>query len=81
MATGAQVCEYLRPNGGWVISGDEFEGIQFYEAEPFTIEEFEAAKPLTDAAILSRELEKENAKKQLLARLGITEEEAKLLLS
>lgn len=81
MATGAQICEFLRPEGGWVISGDSFEGVQFFEAEPFTAEEFEQAAELADAAIAAKELAKENAKKDLLERLGITEEEAKLLLS
>lgn len=40
--TGTQVLEFLIPQGGWIISGDEYEGITFLQCEPITKEEFEA---------------------------------------
>jgi hypothetical protein len=84
MTTGAQVLSFLIPNGGWVISGDDYEGIEFIEAKPITKKEFEdgfeayeaaKAEEATNAAL------KAEAKAGLLARLGITAEEAEFLLS
>ena len=40
MARGYEVLTMLIPNGGWTITGDDFEGIQFIEAEPITKKEF-----------------------------------------
>jgi hypothetical protein len=42
MATGADVLGMLIPTGGWVITGDDFDGIQFIEAKPITKAQFEA---------------------------------------
>jgi len=36
MAKGFEVLSMLIPNGGWVISGNEYEGIEFLECEPIT---------------------------------------------
>lgn len=77
----AEIVSFLRPNGGWVIQGDEYEGITFIEAQPFTKAEFEATKPKVEAAKTKLEAEKQAKKQALLDRLGITEEEARLLLS
>lgn len=88
MATRQEVIGYLRPNGGLAQSGDTYEGIQFFEAEPFTKEEYEAAFDIVDALKEEQKIKEEadkaeaKIKKQaLLDKLGITEEEAKLLLS
>ena len=42
MATGADVLAMLIPTGGWIISGNDYEGITFLECEPITQAQFEA---------------------------------------
>lgn len=82
MAKGAEICEYLRPNGGWVMYGNDFEGVEFIEAEPFTKEEFEAAKPLVDAQLAKKAQEladKKAAAEAKLAALGLTADDLKAL--
>ena len=81
MAQGYQVLQMLIPNGGWVISGDEFEGIQFLECEPITKEEFETGFAQWDTFKAQQDADKAQAKAALLDRLGITAEEAALLLA
>jgi hypothetical protein len=80
MATGAEVLSMLIPTGGWVITGDEYEGIQFIEAEPITKAEFEAGFAQYDAWKAEEEAKAAEAKASVLERLGITEEEARLIL-
>ena len=81
MATGSEVLAMLIPTGGWVIAGDDFEGIQFIEAEPITKAKFEAGFAKVDAWKTQQEATKAAEKTALLTKLGITEAEAKLLLS
>jgi len=81
MATGADVLSMLIPTGGWVITGDDFEGIQFLEAKPITKAQFNAGFAKVDAYKAEQDAAKETAKAALLDRLGITADEAKLLLS
>lgn len=81
MATGAQVLSMLIPSGGWIINGDEYEGIEFIEAEPITKAAFEAGFAQFDAWKAEQDLAAANAKAALLDRLGITADEARLLLS
>ena len=81
MARGFEVLEMLIPTGGWVIVGDTWDGIQFIEAEPITKAEFEAGFAAVDAWKAQQEAAKAAEKTALLAKLGITDDEAKLLLS
>ena len=81
MAKGVDVITYLRPEGGWVISGDDFEGIQFIECEPFTKKEFEDAFAKYDGLIAKQEAEKQAAKNEILAKIGLTAEEVSTLLA
>jgi len=81
MATGAEVLNMLIPTGGWVITGDEYEGIKFLEAEPITKTEFEAGFAQYDARKTEQDATQAAAKTALLEKLGITEDEAKLLLA
>ena len=81
MATGADVLKMLIPTGGWVISGDDYEGISFIEANPITKADFEAGFAQYDALKAAKDAENAEKKAALLDRLGITDEEAKLLLS
>ena len=80
MATGAEVLCMLQPKGGWVIYGNEYEGIQFLECEPITKAQFEAGFAQYDAWKTEQEAAKTAAKQALLDKLGITQEEAQLLL-
>ena len=81
MATGGEVLSMLLPNGGWYISGDEYEGIQFLECEPITKAEFQAGFPQYDAWKAQQDTKAAADKTALLTRLGLTADEAKLLLS
>jgi hypothetical protein len=82
MATIADVLTMLIPNGGYIASGDTFEGIQFLECEPITKAQFTAGfaqwdawKAEQDAATLTAKATAE-AK---LAALGLTADDLKAL--
>ena len=81
MARGNEVLEMLIPQGGWIISGDDYDSIQFLECEPITKAEFEAGFAQYDAWKAEQDSKAAADKAALLAKLGITADEAKLLLS
>ena len=81
MAEHYEVLRMLIPNGGYVQTGTEFEGIEFIDCEPITKKQYEDGFAQYDAWLLQQETEKAAAKAALLDRLGITAEEAQLLLS
>ena len=81
MATIQDVLGMLIPNGGYVARGDEYEGIEFLECEPITKAEFEAGFAQYDAWKAEQEAKAAADKAALLAKLGITADEARLLLS
>lgn len=81
MATSSEVMSMVYPDGGWVAVGEEFEGIQFLECAPITKTAYNKAALEYDAWKLKVKTDKETAKAALLVKLGITAEEAKLLLS
>lgn len=81
MAKSYEVLEMLIPTGGWIITGDDFVGIQFIECEPITKTQFEAGFAQYDAWKAEQDAKAETDKAALLAKLGITADEAKLLLS
>jgi hypothetical protein len=81
MATSSDVLNMLIPNGGWYLSGNDYEGIQFLECEPISKADFEAGFAQYDAWKAEQDLAKAAQKAALLDRLGITEDEAKLLLA
>ena len=80
MATGSDVLTMLIPNGGWVISGNEYIGITFLECEPITEKQFLDGFFQYDAWKAEQDATTAAAKAALLAKLGITEDEAALLL-
>jgi hypothetical protein len=80
MARGNQVLGMLIPQGGWIIVGNDYEGITFLECEPITKAQFEAGFAQYDAWKAQQEADKAAARAALFARLGITAEEAALLL-
>jgi len=78
-----EVMEYLRPNGGWVQRGSEYEGIEFLECEPFTKKEYTDAFSVVATAKAKTEADKVAAKQSAqakLAALGLTEEEVASIL-
>jgi hypothetical protein len=81
MITGGNVLAMLIPTGGWYIAGNEYENIQFLECDPITKEEFEAGFAKYEAWKAEEDAKKVADKAALLDRLGITSEEARLLLS
>jgi hypothetical protein len=81
MAESYEVLKFLRPEGGYAQIGTEYEGISFIECEPFTKAEYEAAFAQYDIWKAEQDAAKAAQKAALLDRLGITEDEAKLLLA
>ena len=81
MATGGQVLRMLIPNGGWVITGNDYEGIKFLSCEPITKKQFTDGFAKFDAWQAEQDAAQAATKIALLKRLGITADEVKLLLS
>jgi hypothetical protein len=82
MATGAEVLEMLLPAGGWILTGDDFDGITWVDDRPrCTKAEYEAGFAKYDAWKADQDTNAVADKAALLAKLGITADEAKLLLS
>ncbi len=82
MIKGNDVLAMLRPNGGWIMRGNEYEGITFVECEPLTKEEFEAGfaqyetwKAEQDSAVLATK----TAAEAKLEALGLTTDDLKAL--
>lgn len=78
MATHSDVVAFLRPNGGYVAYGLDYEGIQFLDCEPFTQKEYEAGFAKYDKWIIEQEKSKQTAKETAqakLAALGLTVED------
>lgn len=78
----AEVIKFLRPEGGFIVRGNTFDGIEFLECEPFTEEEFDQAKTDYKAWKEQKELDmaaKKEAAINKLAALGLTVEDLKLL--
>jgi hypothetical protein len=81
MANGTEVLQMLCPAGGWIIIEDDFNSITWVDERPrCTEEEFEAGFAQVDAFKAEQDAIKAATKAALLARLGITEEEAQLLI-
>jgi len=83
MATGAEVLSMLRPNGGWVISADDFDSIRLDEGvAPLTKTEFESGFAQFDSFKAEQDAAKAQAKaaaEAKLAALGLTADDLKAL--
>lgn len=72
----------IRPNGGWAIVEQDFDSLTYDETcTPITKKEFDDAVKNYPAAKAAKDAEKATEKAALLAKLGITADEAALLLS
>jgi len=80
MANIGDVLTMLIPNGGYIASGDDYEGIQFLECDPITKAQFTAGFAKWDSWKAEQDLKAATDKAALLAKLGITADEAALLL-
>ena len=80
MAKAWEVLEMLIPQGGWILQGEDYEGIEFLQGDPITKEQFLAGFAQYDSFKAQKDADKATEKAALLANLGITEDEAKLLL-
>ena len=83
MANNLEVLAFLRPDGGYVQVGQDYEGITFEpECEPFTKTEYEVAFDLVDAAKAQAEAEAETKREAALSKLaalGLTADDLKAL--
>ncbi len=77
MNKSVEILSILRPDGGWTIQGDDLA----------TVEYFDDCEPLTEQEILdghnllaAKKAEKAATRQVILDRLGLTADEAKLLL-
>jgi hypothetical protein len=81
MATGAEVLSLLIPNGGWIITGDDWDGVEFIEATPITQAQFEAGFAQYDANKAEQDAKAVADKAALLAKLGMNQDDLKTLLN
>ena len=82
MTRTSDVLLMLIPQGGWHLIGDDFDDVNWIDAEAkITRAEFDAGVIAYDSYIAKTQATKATEKAALLARLGITAEEATLLLS
>lgn len=81
MAQSHEVLGMLLPQGGWILTGDDFDNIVWVDDRPrCTKKEFLDGFKKYDAWKAEQNAAKVDAKAALLERLGITEDETKLLL-
>jgi hypothetical protein len=81
MATGGEVLTMLCPLGGWVIYGDDFDSIIWTDERPkCTQAQFAAGFAQYDAWKSEQNAKAATDKAAILEKLGITADEAKLLL-
>lgn len=77
MNKSVEILSILRPNGGWTIQGDDLATVEYYDdCAPLT------SKEITDGeSLLAQKTAERIANRQaILTRLGLTAEEAALLL-
>ena len=82
MAQSYEVLSMLIPNGGWIATGEEYEGIEFLECQPITKEQFEAGFAQVDAWKAEQDAQaiaKKEAAQAKLAALGLTADDLKAL--
>jgi len=75
MVEATDVLKMLLPQGGWAISGNEYENIQFLECEPISKAQFEAGFAQYDAWKAKQDAAqtaKKAAADAKLAALGLT---------
>jgi len=82
MAEAREVLEMLRPQGGWIIRGNDYAGIEYIDCEPIKESEFDAGFAQVDAWKAEQEAAKEAKRKAALVKLealGLDEDDLKAL--
>lgn len=82
MATSAEVLSFLIPDGGFVMTGNDFDSVKFIEATPITKAQFEAGFVQYDAwkAEQDAKMQADKAAAEAkLAALGLTADDLKAL--
>jgi hypothetical protein len=81
MATAGEVLTMLIPDGGWIVTGNDYEGIEFLSCDPITKKQFTDGFAKFENAKIANETKRISDREALLNKLGITADEATLLLS
>lgn len=82
MATPVEVLNMLCPDAEWTMTDDNWDTIIWNNGKaPITKKQFEEGFADYDAWIIQQDVSQASAKSALLDKLGITADEAKLLLS
>ena len=77
----AKVIDILVPNAKFVLIGDTLDGLEWLDERPFpTKSEFDATLKKLPALIKAETEAKEAKRQAILDRIGLTADEAKLLL-
>ena len=82
MAKGGEVLTMLCPEKEWVITGDDFDSIQWIKGEPITKAQFDAGFAQYDAWKAEQDAKAESDKaaaQAKLAALGLTADDLKAL--
>jgi hypothetical protein len=82
MATGGEVLSMLCPNTEWVITGDDFDSIQWIKGDEITKAEFDAGFAQYDAWQAEQDaaqVANKQAAEAKLAALGLTADDLKAL--
>ena len=82
MATAEQVLTFLIPDGGYVLTGDSYEGLTFVECEPITKKEFTDGFAKYDTWKTNQDklkADKKSAAEAKLVALGLTIEDLRAL--
>lgn len=82
MARGGQILSLLCPNAEWKITENDYDSIDWYDKKPaITKAEFENALANYDNLKAGELATKEAKRQEVLTKLGLTAEEAQVLLS
>ncbi len=77
----SDVLAYLRPEGGWVIWGEDFDSIRWDEnVTPLTKKELDQGFKDYPKWKQAQDSAKEAARQAILDRIGLTADEVKILL-
>jgi len=82
MARADEVLTMLIPNGGWIATGDDYEGIQFIDCEAITKAQFTAGFTQYDAWKAAQDAQAISDKASATAKLealGLTADDLKAL--
>jgi len=81
MSKSSDVLQHLIPTGGWSMIGDDFDSITYDDGVvPITKKQFDDTLKIIDQINDQKIQAKATARAAILDRLGLTAEEAQLLL-